>query len=101
MGAADPATAIFEAARQAHYFAQGQQVVAEQQSVAAAAAAAAVAKSGERDRSPLRRSVPLLPDPVMKPFMYQRAKPRRPLLPTPAGRAAEEAVEAAEDPMAR
>ncbi|KAM6960292.1 RNA-binding protein 14b isoform 1-T1 [Tautogolabrus adspersus] len=100
MGAADPTTAIFEAARQAHYFAQGQQVVAEQQSVAAAAAAAA-AKSGERDRSPLRRSVPLLPDPVMKPFMYQRAKPRRPLLPTPAGRAAEEAAEAAEDPMAR
>ncbi|KAK1890407.1 RNA-binding protein 4 [Dissostichus eleginoides] len=50
----DP-TAIFEAARQAHYFAQGQ----------------------------------------------QRAKPRRPLLPTPAGRAAEEAAEAAEDPMAR
>ncbi|XP_026174205.1 RNA-binding protein 14b isoform X1 [Mastacembelus armatus] len=101
MGAADPATAIFEAARQAHYFAQGQQVVAEQQSVAAAAAAAAVTKSGERDRSPLRRSAPLLPDPVMKPFIYQRAKPRRPLLPTPAGRAAEEAVEAIEDPMAR
>ncbi|XP_029931548.1 RNA-binding protein 14b isoform X1 [Myripristis murdjan] len=100
MGAADPTTAIFEAARQAHYFAQGQQVLAEQQTVAAAAAAA-VAKSGERDRSPLRRSAPLLPDPVMKPFMYQRAKPRRPLLPTPAGRAAEEAVEAAEDPMAR
>uniref|UniRef100_A0A3B3DR88 RNA-binding protein 14 n=1 Tax=Oryzias melastigma TaxID=30732 RepID=A0A3B3DR88_ORYME len=86
------------AARQAHYFAQGQQVVAEQQ---AAAAAAAVAKSGERDRSPLRRSAPLLPDPVMKPFIYQRAKPRRPLLPTPAGRAAEEAVEGVEDPMAR
>lgn len=101
MGAADPTTALFEAARQAHYFAQGQQVVAEQQSVAAAAVAAAAAKSGERDRSPLRRSAPLLPDPVMKPFMYQRAKPRRPLLPTPAGRAAEEAVEAAEDPMAR
>ncbi|XP_071379599.1 RNA-binding protein 14b [Centroberyx affinis] len=100
MGATDPTTAIFEAARQAHYFAQGQQVLAEQQTVAAAAAAAA-AKSGERDRSPLRRSAPLLPDPVMKPFMYQRAKPRRPLLPTPAGRAAEEAVEAAEDPMAR
>lgn len=98
MGAADPATAIFEAARQAHYFAQGQQVVAEQQSAAAAAAAA---KSGERDRSPLRRSTPLLPDPVLKPFIYQRAKPRRPLLPTPAGRAAEEAVEAVEDPMAR
>ncbi|TNN39468.1 RNA-binding protein 4 [Liparis tanakae] len=98
MGGGDPATAIFEAARQAHYFAQGQQVMADQQSVAAAAAA----KSGERDRSPLRRS--LLPDPVMKPFMYQRAKPRRPLLPTPAGRAAEEAAaaaEAAEDPMAR
>lgn len=94
MGAADPTTAIFEAARQAHYFAQGQQVVAEQQT-------AVVAKSGERDRSPLRRSVPLLPDPVMKPFMYQRSKPRRPLLPTPAGRAAEEAVDAAEDPMAR
>lgn len=98
MGAADPTTAIFEAARQAHYFSQGQQVVAEQQT---AAAAAAVAKSGERDRSPLRRSTPLLPDPVLKPFVYQRAKPRRPLLPTPAGRAAEEAVEAAEDPMAR
>ncbi|XP_063751661.1 RNA-binding protein 14b isoform X2 [Eleginops maclovinus] len=96
----DP-TAIFEAARQAHYFAQGQQVMADQQQVAAAAAAAAAAKSGERDRSPLRRSVPLLPDPVMKPFIYQRAKPRRPLLPTPAGRAAEEAAEAAEDPMAR
>ncbi|XP_068443862.1 RNA-binding protein 14b isoform X2 [Clinocottus analis] len=97
MGAADPTTAIFEAARQAHYFAQGQQVMADQQ----AAAAAAAAKSGERDRSPLRRS--LLPDPVMKQhqFMYQRAKPRRPLLPTPAGRAAEEAAEAAEDPMAR
>ncbi|KAM8900548.1 RNA-binding protein 14b isoform 1-T1 [Spinachia spinachia] len=93
MGATDPTTAIFEAARQAHYFAQGQQVMADQQ--------AAAAKSGERDRSPLRRSVPLLPDPVMKPFMYQRAKPRRPLLPTPAGRAAEEAAEAAEDPMAR
>ncbi|XP_037336740.2 LOW QUALITY PROTEIN: RNA-binding protein 14b [Pungitius pungitius] len=96
MGATDPTTAIFEAARQAHYFAQGQQVMADQQ-------AAAAAKTGERDRSPLRRSVPLLPDPVMKPFMYQRAKPRRPLLPTPAGPSAEEAAaaEAAEDPMAR
>lgn len=97
---ADPTAALFEAARQAHYFAQGQQVVADQQT-AAVAVAAAVAKSGERDRSPLRRSAPLLPDPVIKPFIYQRAKPRRPLLPTPAGRAAEEAVEAAEDPMAR
>lgn len=102
MAAADPTAAIVEAARQAHYFAQGQQVVAEQQTVAAAAAAAAAAaKSGERDRSPLRRSVPLLPDPVMKPFMYQRAKPRRPLLPTPAGRSAEEAAEGTEDPMVR
>ncbi|KAM6949020.1 RNA-binding protein 14b [Aplochiton taeniatus] len=102
MGAAamgqDPTAALLEAAR-AHYFVQGQQVLAEQQTVAAAAAAA---KSGERDRSPLRRTASLLPDPVvMKPFMYQRAKPRRPLLPTPAGRAAEEAAEAAEDPMAR
>ncbi|XP_061525388.1 RNA-binding protein 14b isoform X3 [Phycodurus eques] len=95
MGAADPATAIFEVARQAHYFAQGQQVVAEQQTAAAA-------KSGERDRSPLRRTASLLPDPVMKPFIYQRAKPRRSLLPTPAGRAAEEASsEAPEDHVAR
>ncbi|XP_062239993.1 RNA-binding protein 14b isoform X1 [Platichthys flesus] len=93
---ADHTQAIFEAARQAHYFAQGQHVLAEHQ-----AASMAAAKSGERDRSPLRRSTPLLPDPVMKPFMYQRVKPRRPLLPTPAGRAAEEAAEAAEDPMAR
>ncbi|XP_077598193.1 RNA-binding protein 14b isoform X1 [Stigmatopora nigra] len=94
MGAADPATALFEAARQAHYFAQGQQVVAEQQTAAA--------KSGERDRSPLRRTAPLLPDPIMKPFIYQRAKPRRSLLPTPAGRAAEEAAsEAADDHVAR
>ncbi|CAL1591391.1 unnamed protein product [Knipowitschia caucasica] len=98
----DPTAALFEAARQVHYFTQGQQVVAEQQNaVVAAAAAAAAAKSGERDRSPLRRSAPLLPDPVIKPFIYQRVKPRRPLLPTPSGRAAEEAVEVAEDPMAR
>uniref|UniRef100_A0A8C7Q5J9 RNA-binding protein 14 n=1 Tax=Oncorhynchus mykiss TaxID=8022 RepID=A0A8C7Q5J9_ONCMY len=99
---ADPSAAIFEAARVQHYFAQGQQVLAEQQNAAAVAAAQA-AKSGERDRSPLRRSAgSLLPDPVMKPFMYQRApKQRRPLLPTPAGRAAEEAAEAGEDPMAR
>ncbi|XP_077401557.1 RNA-binding protein 14b isoform X3 [Vanacampus margaritifer] len=94
MGAADHATAIFEAARQAHYFAQGQQVVAEQQTVAG--------KPTERDRSPLRRTAPLLPDPIMKPFIYQRAKPRRSLLPTPAGRAAEEAAsEATEDHVAR
>ncbi|KAM9833682.1 RNA-binding protein 14b [Syngnathus typhle] len=96
MGAADPTTAIFEAARQAHYFAQGQQVMAEQQ------AAVAAAKSSERDRSPLRRTAPLLPDPIMKPFIYQRSKPRRSLLPTPAGRAAEEAAsEATEDHVAR
>ncbi|XP_021333123.2 RNA-binding protein 14b isoform X1 [Danio rerio] len=88
LGAADPA-AIFEAAR-AHYFAQGQQVLAEQQQ--------ASSKSGERDRSPLRRSAPLLPDPVMKPFIYQRAK-RRALLPTPAGR--EEAAAQEDDPVAR
>lgn len=87
-GAADPA-AIFEAAR-AHYFAQGQQILAEQQQ--------ASSKSGERDRSPLRRSAPLLPDPVMKPFMYQRAK-RRALLPTPSGR--EEAAAQEEDAIAR
>lgn len=95
MGAADPAAAaIFEAARHAHYFAQGQQVVAEPQTAG---------KSGERDRSPLRRTAaPLLPDPIMKPFIYQRAKPRRSLLPTPAGRAAEEAAsEATEDHVAR
>lgn len=88
LGAADSA-AFFEAAR-AHYFAQGQQVLAEQQQNSS--------KSGERDRSPLRRSVPLLPDPVMKPFMYQRAK-RRALLPTPAGR--EEAAAQEEDSVAR
>lgn len=90
LGAADSA-AIFEAAR-AHYFAQGQQVLAEQQQQQASS------KSGERDRSPLRRSAPLLPDPVMKPFMYQRAK-RRALLPTPAGR--EEAAAQEEDAVAR
>ncbi|XP_030636712.1 RNA-binding protein 14b isoform X3 [Chanos chanos] len=88
LGAADP-TAIFEAAR-VQYITQGQQVLAEQQTTS---------KSGERDRSPLRRSAPLLPDPVIKPFMYQRAK-RRALLPTPAGRA-EEAAGQEEDPMAR
>lgn len=89
LGAADPG-ALLEAAR-AHYLAQGQQVLAEQH-------AGGGAKS-ERDRSPLRRSAPLLPDPVIKPFMYQRAK-RRALLPTPAGRAAEEAAQD-DDPMAR
>ncbi|XP_051987978.1 RNA-binding protein 14b [Xyrauchen texanus] len=88
LGAADPA-AFLEAAR-AHYFAQGQQMLAEQQHTSS--------KSGERDRSPLRRSAPLLPDPVMKPFMYQRAK-RRALLPTPAGR--EEASAQEDDPIAR
>ncbi|XP_077357640.1 uncharacterized protein LOC144004335 isoform X3 [Festucalex cinctus] len=79
--------------KQGHY--AGQQVVAaEQQTV--------VSKPAERDRSPLRRTAPLLPDPIMKPFIYQRAKPRRSLLPTPAGRAAEEAAsEATEDHVAR
>ncbi|KAL2079224.1 hypothetical protein ACEWY4_024968 [Coilia grayii] len=86
LGAADHG-ALLEAAR-AHYLAQGQQVLAEQHGGGKA----------ERDRSPLRRSAPLLPDPVMKPFMYQRAK-RRALLPTPAGRAEEAAQD--DDPMAR
>ncbi|XP_047241500.1 RNA-binding protein 14b isoform X2 [Girardinichthys multiradiatus] len=49
MGAADPATALFEAARQAHYFVQGQQVMADQQT---AAVAAAVAKSGPNRADP-------------------------------------------------
>ncbi|XP_062372254.1 RNA-binding protein 14b isoform X2 [Sardina pilchardus] len=89
LGAADH-NALLEAAR-AHYLAQGQQALVEQHAAAAAGAKA------ERDRSPLRRSAPLLPDPVMKPFMYQRAK-RRALLPTPAGR--EEAAQE-EDAMAR
>ncbi|XP_023649020.2 uncharacterized protein [Paramormyrops kingsleyae] len=89
-GSTDPtAQAIFKAAR-AHYFAQGQQVLAEQQ---------AGAKSGERDRSPLRRSAPLLPDPVPKPFMQQRPK-RRALLPTPSSRP-EDGAAAEEDPVAR
>ncbi|KAJ8405393.1 hypothetical protein AAFF_G00318660 [Aldrovandia affinis] len=87
---ADPtAQAIFEAAR-AHYFAQGQQVLAEQQ---------AGSKSGDRDRSPVRRSAPLLPDPVPKPFLYQRPK-RRALLPTPTSRP-EDVAAVEEDAMAR
>ncbi|KAL4658687.1 RNA-binding protein 4-like [Arapaima gigas] len=89
-GSTDPtAQAIFEAAR-AHYFAQGQQVLAEQQ---------AGSKSADRDRSPVRRSAPLLPDPVPKPFLYQRPK-RRALLPTPTSRPEDTAVPE-EDPMAR
>ncbi|KAG7465258.1 hypothetical protein MATL_G00174410 [Megalops atlanticus] len=86
----DPAAqAIFEAAR-AHYFAQGQQVLAEQQ---------AGSKSADRDRSPVRRSAPLLPDPVPKPF--QRPK-RRALLPTPTARLEDTPAAAPEeDPMAR
>ncbi|KAJ8246783.1 hypothetical protein GJAV_G00255360 [Gymnothorax javanicus] len=84
--------AIFEAAR-AHYFAQGQQVLAEQQ---------AGSKSADRDRSPVRRSAPLLPDPVPKPFLYQRPK-RRALLPTPTAQpeTATATAVAEEDPMAR
>ncbi|XP_066574862.1 RNA-binding protein 14b isoform X2 [Amia ocellicauda] len=89
----DPtAQAIFEAAR-AHYFAQGQQVLAEQQ------AGSASSKSGDRDRSPVRRSGPLLPDPLPKPYLYQRPK-RRALLPTPTSRP-EDAVATEEDPFAR
>ncbi|KAG9346659.1 hypothetical protein JZ751_006971 [Albula glossodonta] len=85
----DPtAQAIFEAAR-AHYFAQGQQVLAEQQ---------AGSKSGDRDRSPVRRSAPLLPDPIPKTFL-QRPK-RRALLPTPTSRP-EDTATTEEDPMAR
>ncbi|XP_066502182.1 RNA-binding protein 14a [Hoplias malabaricus] len=69
---ADP-QAIFEAAR-ARFIEQGQQVLAEQQ---------AITKS-DRDRSPVRRSAPLLPDPVPQPFSQARPK-RRALLPTPPG----------------
>lgn len=68
----DPHT-LFEAAR-ARFFEQGQQVLAEQQ---------AVTKS-DRDRSPIRRAVPLLPDPVPQQFSQARPK-RRALLPTPPG----------------
>lgn len=69
---ADP-QAIFEAAR-ARFIEQGQQVLAEQQ---------AITKS-DRDRSPVRRSAPLLPDPVPQPISQARPK-RRALLPTPPG----------------
>uniref|UniRef100_A0A673Y5P1 RNA-binding protein 14 n=1 Tax=Salmo trutta TaxID=8032 RepID=A0A673Y5P1_SALTR len=88
--AADPtAQAIFEAAR-ARFFQQGQQVLAEQQ---------AGTKSGDRDRSPVRRSAPLLPDPVPQPFPQPRPK-RRALLPTPPGRP-EDPAAADGDPIAR
>ncbi|XP_064837028.1 RNA-binding protein 4B-like [Oncorhynchus masou masou] len=89
-GGADPtAQAIFEAAR-ARFFQQGQQVLAEQQ---------AGTKSGDRDRSPVRRSAPLLPDPVPQPFPQPRPK-RRALLPTPPGRP-EDPAAADGDPIAR
>lgn len=84
---ADP-QAMFEAAR-ARFFEQGQQVLAEQQ---------AVTKS-DRDRSPIRRSVPLLPDPVSQPFSQTRPK-RRALLPTPPGGPEIPAVKNG-DPIAR
>ncbi|KAK6316718.1 hypothetical protein J4Q44_G00121180 [Coregonus suidteri] len=90
MGGADPsAQAIFEAAR-ARFFQQGQQVLAEQQMGT---------KSGDRDRSPVRRSTPLLPDPVPQPFPQARPK-RRALLPTPPGRP-EDPAAADGDPIAR
>lgn len=80
--------AVFEAAR-ARFFEQGQQVLAEQQ---------AVTKS-DRDRSPIRRSAPLLPDPVPQPFSQTRPK-RRALLPTPPGGPELPAVKNG-DPIAR
>ncbi|CDQ73721.1 unnamed protein product [Oncorhynchus mykiss] len=83
------AQAIFEAAR-ARFFQQGQQVLAEQQ---------AGTKSGDRDRSPVRRSAPLLPDPVPQPFPQPRPK-RRALLPTPPGRPDDPAAVDG-DPIAR
>ncbi|KAK6305640.1 RNA-binding protein 4-like [Coregonus clupeaformis] len=89
MGGAEPtAQAIFEAAR-ARFFQQGQQVLAEQQMGT---------KSGDRDRSPVRRSTPLLPDPVPQPFPQPRPK-RRALLPTPPGRPEDPAAD--RDPIAR
>lgn len=99
-GADSTAQAIFEAAR-ARFFEQGQQVLAEQQ---------AVVKPQERDRSrsPVRRSTPLLPDPVPKPFaaapsasqQSQQRSARRALLPTPPG-GPEEAPSVDEDPITR
>ncbi|XP_010901983.1 RNA-binding protein 14a [Esox lucius] len=83
------AQAIFEAAR-ARFFQQGQQVLAEQQ---------AGTKSGDRDRSPVRRSTPLLPDPVPQAFPQPRPK-RRALLPTPPGRP-EDPAAVDGDPIAR
>lgn len=89
MGGTEPdPQAIFEAAR-ARFFEQGQQVLAEQQ---------AVTKS-DRDRSPIRRSAPLLPDPVPQPFSQTRPK-RRALLPTPPGGPELPAVKNG-DPIAR
>ncbi|XP_067084949.1 RNA-binding protein 14a [Osmerus mordax] len=83
----DP-TAVFEAAR-ARFFQQGQQVLAEQQ---------AGSKAGERDRSPVRRTAPLLPDPSPTSFPQSRPK-RRALLPTPPGGPEDPAADG--DPIAR
>lgn len=83
----DP-TAVFEAAR-ARFFQQGQQVLAEQQ---------AGSKPGDRDRSPVRRSAPLLPDPSPTSFPQARPK-RRALLPTPPGGPEDPAADG--DPIAR
>ncbi|XP_056586385.1 RNA-binding protein 14a isoform X2 [Triplophysa dalaica] len=80
--------ALFEAAR-ARFFEKGQRVLAEQQ---------AVTKS-DRDRSPIRRTAPLLPDPVPQPFSQARPK-RRALLPTPPGGPELPAVKNG-DPIAR
>lgn len=80
--------ALFEAAR-ARFFERGQRVLAEQQ---------AVTKS-DRERSPIRRSAPLLPDPVPQPFSQARPK-RRALLPTPPGGPELPAVKNG-DPIAR
>lgn len=89
---ADP-TALFEAAR-ARFFQQGQQVLAEQQ---------AGRKSNDRDRSPVRRNGPLLPDPTPGTLPSQARPKRRALLPTPPGGPEDPVAAAAADgdPIAR
>lgn len=103
-GADSTAQAIFEAAR-ARFFEQGQQVLAEQQAVVKPQE-----RERDRSRSPVRRSAPLLPDPVPKPFaaaaaasasqQSQQRTARRALLPTPPG-GPEEAPSVDEDPITR
>ena len=87
-GATSDPTAVVEAAR-ARFFQQGQQVLAEQK---------AGSKPGERDRSPVRRTAPLLPDPSPTSFPQSRPK-RRALLPTPPGGPEDPAADG--DPIAR